>query len=263
MLTKKYLIIGGAVLILGLLLIFSSDVGDFLTGPKIAQVQLNPPSLTAKAVSSSQINLSWSDTNSGRYNEDGFYIECKNGSGIFQRIATVGKNITSYSNTGLNSGTTYYYRVQAFKKGVVSPYSNEASATTYSSDTIPPTVSITSPASGTTYTTAQTVTINASATDNVGVTKVEFYDGTTLVATDTVSPYTYSWSITSANNGTHSWTAKAYDTANNITVSSVVNLIVNIDGTQPSVPTDLLVVGQTCSTVTLYWSPSTDNSGSG
>src|SRR4030042_214292 len=208
----------------------------------VAVAQLNPPSLTANAVSISQINLSWSDTNSGRYNEDGFYIERKNGAGIFQKIATVGKNTTSYSNTGLNSGTTYYYRLQAFKKGEVSPYSNEASATTHSLDTIPPTVSITSPPNNTTYTTAQTVTISASASDNVGVTKVEFYDGTTLKGTDTASPYTYSWSFTSANNGTHTWTAKAYDAANNASTSSGVNLVVNISASDTTPPTGSITI---------------------
>jgi hypothetical protein len=50
-------------------------------------------------------------------------------------------------------------------------------------DTTPPTVSISGPASGTRYTTAQTVTITATASDSVGVTKVEFYDGATLRAT--------------------------------------------------------------------------------
>ena len=89
------------------------------------------------------------------------------------------------------------------------------------------TVSITSPPSGTTYTTAQTVTISASVVDNDTVAKTEFYDGAALKSTDTVTPYTYDWSFTSADNGTHSWTAKAYDSSGNVT-SPAVNLIVNI-----------------------------------
>src|SRR5262249_56775927 len=56
-------------------------------------------------------------------------------------------------------------------------------------DTVPPTVAITSPAAAT-YTSGQTVTITASASDNVGVSKVEFYDGTTLKSTATRSQYT-------------------------------------------------------------------------
>jgi len=105
------------------------------------------------------------------------------------------------------------------------------------SDATPPTVSIISPASGTTYTSASTVTITAQATDNVGVAKVEFYDGNVLKKTSLSAPYNHSWTFSSTNNGTHSWTAKAYDASGNSAVSSPVNLIVNIsaiDTTPPS-----------------------------
>ncbi|HXJ80395.1 MAG TPA: PKD domain-containing protein [Candidatus Methylomirabilis sp.] len=94
----------------------------------------------------------------------------------------------------------------------------------------PPSVSITSPAP-TTYTSAQTVTLTAAASSGLGIARVEFYDGATLQATDTAAPYTYAWSISSAVNGTHNWTAKVYDTAGNSATSSVVNFVVNIAGT--------------------------------
>src|SRR5262249_3247323 len=80
-------------------------------------------------------------------------------------------------------------------------------------DTPPPFVFIVPPASGGTYTSAQTITFVAAASDNVGVTGVEFYDGATLKSTVTVSPYMYAWTFTAADNGLHSWTAKAYDAA--------------------------------------------------
>src|SRR2546426_769524 len=97
-------------------------------------------------------------------------------------------------------------------------------------DTTAPTVSITSPASGTVYTTEQTVTITASASDNVGVSYVQFYDGGTWVGTATAWPYTYPWAITSAANASHSWSATAYDAAGNAGTSAIVNLTVNIGG---------------------------------
>src|SRR5207247_8659714 len=90
---------------------------------------------------------------------------------------------------------------------------------------------------GSSYTTAQTVTINASASDNVGVTKVEFYDGATLKATATTAPYSYAWAITSANNGTHSWTAKAYDAAGNVANSAAASFTVNIAASDTTAPT--------------------------
>jgi pimeloyl-ACP methyl ester carboxylesterase len=87
-----------------------------------------PSNLTATAVSSSQINLSWSD-NSG--NETGFKIERKMGStGTWTQVANVGANVKSYSNTGLSAGTAYYYRVRAYNSSGNSGYSNEAYQTT-------------------------------------------------------------------------------------------------------------------------------------
>ena len=95
-------------------------------------------------------------------------------------------------------------------------------------DTTPPSVSITNPVSGTTYTAAQTVTLLATASDNVGVARVEFYDTGVLKSTDNTAPYSAVWSFTIANNGVHSWTARAYDAAGNVTTSAVVTLTVNI-----------------------------------
>ena len=54
------------------------------------------------------------------------------GSGeTYAEIATVGANVTTYSNTGLNASTTYYYRVRAYNSSGNSTYSNEANATTF------------------------------------------------------------------------------------------------------------------------------------
>src|SRR4030043_2119787 len=78
-------------------------------------------------------------------------------------------------------------------------------------DIIPPTVSITSPPTGTTFTSAVTVTIVATASDNSRVSKVEFYDNGVYKGYDTRKPYTFNWSGTNADNGNHDWTAKAYD----------------------------------------------------
>jgi hypothetical protein len=94
-----------------------------------------PSSLSATAVSSSQINLAWTDNAS---NENGFTIERATGSGAFSALATVAANVTSYQSTGLAASTAYSYRVRASNAGGNSAYSNTASATTQAVSTQPP-----------------------------------------------------------------------------------------------------------------------------
>ena len=72
----------------------------------------DPTALSASAVSSSQINLSWSN---GSTNESGFTVErSANGSTGWSEIADLPAASTSYSDTGLTALTTYYYRVSAY-----------------------------------------------------------------------------------------------------------------------------------------------------
>lgn len=98
------------------------------TPPLQSQPPSAPTNLTATAVSSSQINLTWQDNST---NETGFRIErASSSAGPFTQIATVGAETTTYSNTGLSASTTYYYRVCAYNSDGNSPYSNVASATT-------------------------------------------------------------------------------------------------------------------------------------
>jgi beta-lactamase superfamily II metal-dependent hydrolase len=93
------------------------------------------------------------------------------------------------------------------------------------SDTTAPTTSITAPANGATV--SGTTTVTASASDNVGVTKVEFYLDGVLQSTATTSPYSWSWNTTASANGTHSLTSKAYDAAGNAGTSAAVSVTVS------------------------------------
>ena len=89
-------------------------------------------------------------------------------------------------------------------------------------DTTPPVVSITAPAAAAKYAAAQTVTVTANATDNVGVTRVDFYNDGVLMSSSTKSPYSANLAISMASNGNHSLTAKAYDAAGNVGSSAAV-----------------------------------------
>src|SRR3989440_697148 len=120
-----------------------------------------PTGLTASAVSSSQIKLSWA-ASSDNVGVSGYRVY-RGGTQIATTSATSFTN-----NTGLSPSTTYSYAVAAFDAaGNLSAQSSPASATTPAApDTTPPTVSITAPANG--QTARGTVTITASASDNVG-----------------------------------------------------------------------------------------------
>ena len=99
-------------------------------------------------------------------------------------------------------------------------------------DTTPPTVSITSPASGSTV--SGTMTVSASASDNVGVAGVQFLvDGSALGSEDVASPYSVSWNTTTASNASHTLTAVARDDAGNRTTSAPVTVTV-ANGTGPA-----------------------------
>jgi len=109
------------------------------------------------------------------------------------------------------------------------------SSTPPASDTTPPTVSLSSPVNGATV--AGTVTISASASDNVGVSKVEFYQNGNLMSSVSASPYNYSWDTTTYPGGTYSLTAKAYDAAGNVgTTTNAVSVTVSNSSTTSSNP---------------------------
>ncbi len=145
------------------------------------------------------------------------------------RIAAIGdSSVTEDATNGCGHSTFLGYNDPSYDNGLM--VANGIAWLANGSgggggDTTPPTVSITAPLNGATV--SGTVAINATASDNVGVTKVEFNVDGVLKSTDTTSPYSFSWDSTSVSNGTHSLTAKAYDAATNSTVSSPVSVTVN------------------------------------
>ena len=93
-------------------------------------------------------------------------------------------------------------------------------------DATSPTITISSPTSGSTL--SATVTISASATDSSGISGVSFkLDGASLGQEDATSPYELSWDTTTAAKGSHSLTAIVTDGAGNTTTSSPITLTVN------------------------------------
>ena len=94
-----------------------------------------PTGLVATASSTSNIGLTWSNVTG----ESGYRIERSlNSSSGFQDIGSTAADVTSFQDTGLTAGTTYFYRVLAFNAGGPSGYSNVANATTQTGSQPPP-----------------------------------------------------------------------------------------------------------------------------
>ena len=108
---------------------FGGDAGDFNISlqPSIPLAPNPPSSLVATVVSSTEIQLDWSD-NSG--NELGFRIERSLDGFAFNEIASVGPNVTTFHDTTVVANTTFFYRVLAFNNFGNSAPSNIAGATT-------------------------------------------------------------------------------------------------------------------------------------
>ena len=103
--------------------------------------------------------------------------------------------------------------------------SSPSPSTSSSSANRPPTVSLTSPTAGQTFTAPATVNFAATASDPDGtVARVEFLNGSTVVGTDTTSPYSFAWASVAA--GTYSVSARAVDNAGASTTTSPISVTV-------------------------------------
>jgi subtilisin family serine protease len=98
----------------------------------------------------------------------------------------------------------------------------------------PPATDITKPSvtllvSKTTVTTAESITLTAQASDNVGVERVEFFDGAVLLGSDSSTPFEQSVALAAAQNGSRNYSAKAFDAAGNSQTSNSISVQVSIN----------------------------------
>jgi chitinase len=135
---------------------------------------------------------------------------------VYVGIATTSHNTTTATDAVLDN----------FKVMAVGSASNQ-----------PPTVTLTAPTSGSTFTAPASITLSASAADSGGtIAKVEFYNGTTLLNTDTTAPYSFTWSSVAA--GSYALKAIAYD--NNGASASSATSTITVGTTTTTPPTGVV-----------------------
>jgi len=140
----------------------------------------------------------------------------------------VGSDTSAPYTASWSATTPGTYSLSAFARDADggSSWSSPVSVTVQAPANSPPTVSLTSPASGASYTAPATINLAANAADANGtVARVEFFSGATLLNTDTTSPYAYTWSNVAA--GSYSLRAVAYDNAGASASSATVTVTVS------------------------------------
>ncbi len=218
-----------------------------------------PTSLTASTASSSQINLTWVDSDS---TEDGFKIERCTGEGCtdYAQIETVAGNVTSYANTGLVASTSYSYRVRAFNSAGDSDYSNVASAVTEAAPTVPaaPTNLV--------ATAISTSQINLAWTDNATNEtgfKIERCTGAgcstfTQIATVGANVISYSDTGLSAST-TYTYRVRATNASGDSDYSNTASATTQAPPTTPDAPTNLVATATSRTQINLAWKDNATN----
>jgi len=136
---------------------------------------------------------------------------------------------TSWNTTAVSNGT---HSLTALATDSAGNKTTSAAVSVTVNNPIPPTISITSPASGATVSATVTVTTSVSA----NTTSVQFkVDGNNTGAAVTTAPFSYSLNTTTLTNATHSITAIASNAAAQSTTSAAVSITVN--NAAPTPPT--------------------------
>lgn len=144
----------------------------------------------------------------------------KNGANI---AGATGSSYTTAPAVSADNGTSFRAIVSNAAGSVTSA---GATLTVTAVGNTPPSVVLTSPTNGQSFTTPANISLSANASDGDGtISKVDFYQGGALIGADTSSPYSIAWNNVAA--GSYSLTARATDNVGALTMSGAVSITVN------------------------------------
>jgi chitinase len=155
------------------------------------------------------------------------------GAGAVEGVAPIDvANNTSTILTGLNPSNDYYFAITAYDaSGSESPYSDVYKVASLQ-DIVSPSVSFSSPVNAANI--AGKAIITASASDDIGVNKIELYGNGQLLTAGNVVPLSYEWDTAQLANGAYTLLAQAYDANGNVGSYSVTVNVSN-DKTAPTI----------------------------
>ncbi len=203
------------------------------------QIAGNYYQLLSSATTATSIDLTATDSSSVTIN--GSTIDPMNIAQSFNAISPLQVQSTEITNSvfthtypaysitvvrlfnGATAAPTPYYLPVPTVIPTLTPTPTSKPTPTPTPDTILPTVSITSPVSGSAAR-GSTLSIMASASDNVGVKQVVFLVNNAIVCTDTLAPYACAWKVPGKPGASYTITAQASDAAGNMTKSAAVSI---------------------------------------
>jgi uncharacterized protein (TIGR03118 family) len=150
-----------------------------------------------------------------------------------QAIANPGLWGIAFGNGARNQPATTLYFAAGIANEVDGLYGRIDLGAT-APDIVAPAIAMSAPAEGASV--SGTTPVSATASDNVGISSVEFFAGTTSIGTAAAAPFTVNWDTTTTANGSVVLTAQAKDAAGNLTISAPVNVVVNNSAPPPPPP---------------------------
>jgi len=180
--------------------------------------------LLASTVQAFTIKLDWQPPDTPP-SVQGYRAHWGTSTGHYVETTEVGTTTTATLG-GFAYDTTYYLAVTAFNSAGESPYSNEVtvSAPAPVMDTERPIVLITEPANGASLAAKSQVDIQATATDNLGVTQFSITVNGNVLCPRTAAPWSCPWKVPAAHKKTYVLEAFASDAAGNVGTSPPVTV---------------------------------------
>ena len=225
------------------------------TTPELPRPPTAPTGLSATAMVTNRINLTWTDTAT---NETGFRIERRDGTNDFAILTNVLSDSTNFSDLTVQAETQYFYRVRAFNAVGDSPWSNEADTTTPEIPRPP-----TAPA-GLSATAVATNRVNLSWTDpatNETRFRIERRDGTNdfAILTNVLTDSTNFSDLTVQAETQYFYRVRAFNAVGDSPWSNESEATTPAPPRPPATPVALRAEAVSFSQINFYWQDTSEN----